>query len=172
MSTIFCSEGQGTPNATRSRTLSRLSDSVSRLVQTFIYATINFLGEYDLSGEKLQKSVGIQPPNAIISSPVPIDFRACVALKQSPLATDCYTWLCFEAYKASKSKKNRFVPFASLFKQMGGEYANQKEFTRNFKKAIKKALALAPNIHLEFIKGGLVVISDSLPPINANRTSS
>ncbi len=103
--------------------------------------------------------------SAIISSPVPLDLRAVKVLKQSPLAIDCYTWLAYEAFKANSSGKSRFIPYASLFKQMGGEYNSQKEFNRHLKLAMKKALTVAPSVRLDFVEGGIKVASTSKPCI-------
>jgi hypothetical protein len=46
---------------------------------------------------------------AIVSAPVPLDMRALKALKRSPLALDLYAWLTYEAFRAHKSGKGRFV---------------------------------------------------------------
>ena len=65
---------------------------------------------------------------AITAAPIPLDMRALKALKQSPLALDLYSWLTYEAYRAYKSGKGRFVAWKLLAEQMGADYANTKEF--------------------------------------------
>jgi len=105
---------------------------------------------------------------AITTNPVPLDFRAAVALKQSPLAVDIYILLCYEAFKTNKSGKSRFIPWASLLEQMGTTYRDIKDFKRKFKYALRKVRTVAPTIHVEEENGGIRIIPDSLPAINAN----
>jgi hypothetical protein len=104
--------------------------------------------------------------NAITANPVPLDFRAAVALKQSPLALDIYILLCYEAFKAHKSRKSHFIPWASLFGQMGGSYGTVKAFKQNFKKALRKVRIVASTIYAIEEDGGIRIVSDSLPVIN------
>lgn len=103
--------------------------------------------------------------NAITANPVPLDFRSAVALKQSPLALDIYILLCFEAFKAHKSGKSHFIPWASLLEQMGTTYSDIKDFKKNFKSALRKVRTVAPTIQIEEENGGIRVIPDSLPAI-------
>jgi hypothetical protein len=103
--------------------------------------------------------------NAITANPVPLDFRAALALKQSPLALDIYILLCFEAFKAHKSGKSRFIPWASLSEQMGSTYSDVKDFKRKFKVALRKVRTVAPTIHINEENGGIRIVPDSLPAI-------
>lgn len=103
--------------------------------------------------------------NAIVSAPVPLDLRAIIALKQSSLALDLYMLLSREAYKASKSKKGRFIPYSSLYEQMGSEYKEQKEFNRKLKAALKSVKAVSPKLLVAAKTGGLEISANSLPPI-------
>ncbi|POZ49657.1 replication protein RepA [Methylovulum psychrotolerans] len=107
--------------------------------------------------------------NAITATPVPLDFRAAVALKQSPLALDIYILLCYEAFRASKSGKSRFIPWASLHEQMGGSYSDVKDFKRKFKQALRKVRSVAPTIQINEENGGIRIIPDSLPAIATNK---
>ena len=104
--------------------------------------------------------------NAITANPVPLDFRAAVILKQSPLALDIYILLCYEAFKAHKSGKSHFIPWASLFEQMGTTYSDIKNFKKNFKSALRKVRTVAPTIHIDEENGGVRIIPDSLPAIS------
>lgn len=103
--------------------------------------------------------------NAITANPVPLDFRAALALKQSPLALDIYILLCFEAFKAHKSGKSRFISWASLSEQMGGSYSTVKNFKQKFKAALRKVRTVAPTIHINEENGGIRIVPDSLPAI-------
>jgi hypothetical protein len=104
--------------------------------------------------------------NAITKNPIPIDLRAAVALKQSPLALDIYILLCLEGFKAHKSRKSHFIPYASLMEQMGSEYSTVKNFKQKFKQALRKIRIVAPTIHINEENGGVRIVPDSLPVIN------
>jgi hypothetical protein len=104
--------------------------------------------------------------NAIIATPIPIDFRAALALKQSPLALDIYILLCFEAFKAHKKKQAHFIPWAALFEQMGSNYGDVKDFKKRFKAALKKVRTVAPMVHVVEESGGIRIVPESLPAIS------
>ncbi len=103
----------------------------------------------------------------ITANPVPLDFRAAVALKQSPLAVDIYILLCYEAFKAHKTGKSRFIPWASLFEQMGTTYGDVKDFKKKFKLALRKVRVVAPTIYIKEENGGICIVPESLPAINS-----
>lgn len=103
--------------------------------------------------------------NAITANPVPLDFRAAISLKQSPLALDIYILLCYEAFKAHKGGKTRFIPYASLHEQMGTSYSDIKDFKKRFKGALRKVRIVSPTIHIIEEDGGIRIVPDSLPVI-------
>ena len=67
---------------------------------------------------------------AVITSSVPVDLRALRALKRSPLALDLYSWLTYTTFVASRSRKDRLVPWEGLHGQMGAEYAELSGFQK------------------------------------------
>ena len=107
---------------------------------------------------------------AIIAAPVPLDMRALKALKQSPLALDLYSWLTYEAYRAYKSGKGRFVAWKLLAEQMGADYANTKEFARKGRDALRKIQTLYPALKLGQMRGGIRIEPESLPAITPQPT--
>ena len=104
--------------------------------------------------------------NAIIASPIPLDIRALIALKQSPLALDLYMLMALEAYKAYKSGKSRFIPWAGLYEQMGAEYSTVKNFKQKLKLALRKVRTVSPKLCVSDETGGIKITSDSFPAIN------
>lgn len=102
---------------------------------------------------------------AIIANPMPLDIRALIALKQSPLALDLYMLMNYEAYKANKSNKAHFIPWASLHEQMGAEYTEIKDFKRKLKIALRKVKAVSPLLSISDETGGLLIAHDSLPAV-------
>jgi Plasmid encoded RepA protein len=91
---------------------------------------------------------------AITSAPVPVDMRVLRAIKRSPLALDLYAWVTWRVFRLSKSA---FVPWEGLMRQMGSEYACEKEFARHAKATLRKIRACYPALKLDFVKGGLLL---------------
>lgn len=102
---------------------------------------------------------------AIIAHPVPLDMRALKALKRSPLALDLYSWLTYEAYRAHKSGKGRFVAWKLLAEQMGTDYADVHDFRKKAVATLRKIRALYPGLKLGSLRGGIRIEPDSLPAI-------
>jgi hypothetical protein len=80
----------------------------------------------------------------IIDRPVPIDMRALLALKRSPLALDLYCWL---TYRVSYLGKRTEIPWEALQHQFGAGYAQNPQGIRDFKKKVLKHLR---EIHVVF----------------------
>lgn len=99
---------------------------------------------------------------AITAAPVPVDIRALRALKGSALALDLYSWLTYEAFRASKSGKQRYETWARLQAHMGGEYRQTADFRRKVKAALRKILAIYPGLKLSAKQGGIEVLPESL----------
>lgn len=102
---------------------------------------------------------------AIAAAPVPLDMRALKALKRSPLALDLYAWLSYEAFRANKSGKSRFVAWQLLAGQMETEYARTTDFQQKARAALRKIQVLYPALKLGPMRGGVRVEPDSLPAI-------
>lgn len=103
--------------------------------------------------------------DAITAHPVPLDMRALKALKRSPLALDLYAWLTYEAYRANKTGKGRFVAWSLLAKQMGDDYKEARNFRQKARVALRKIQALYPALKLGPMRGGIRVEPTSLPAI-------
>jgi hypothetical protein len=97
--------------------------------------------------------------------------RVLKALKRSPLALDLYAWLSYEAFRAHKSGKGRFVAWKLLAGQMGGDYANTDEFARKGRIALRKIQVLYPALRLGPMRGGVRIEQDSLPAITPRPTT-
>jgi Plasmid encoded RepA protein len=108
---------------------------------------------------------------AITAHPVPLDMRALKALKSSPLGLDLYSWLTYEAYRAHKSGKGRFVAWKLLAEQMGSDYARTTDFQHKAVAIIRKIQALYPALRLGSLRGGIRIEPDSLPAITPRPTA-
>lgn len=110
--------------------------------------------------------------DAITANPVPLDMRALKALKRSPLALDLYAWLSYEAFRAHKTSKVRFVAWKLLAEQMGTDYAEVTNFQQKASGALRKIQALYPALKLGPMRGGIRVAPDSLPAITPRPTTT
>lgn len=103
--------------------------------------------------------------SAITAAPVPVDLRALRALKRSPLALDLYAWLTYEAFRASRKGRSRFVSWGNLMQQLGTDYTDEADFRRKVKAALTKIKAVYPGLKLGPRLGGIEVLSSSLTAI-------
>lgn len=76
-----------------------------------------------------------------------------------------HAWLTYEAYRANKSGKGRFVAWNLLAKQMGDNYEEARNFRQKARVALRKIQALYPALKLGPIRGGIKVEPASLPAI-------
>jgi hypothetical protein len=102
---------------------------------------------------------------AIIATPVPVDMRALLALKKSPLALDLYAWLVYEAFRSNNSGNPRFETWEQLHSHLGGEYNQIGDFRRKAKAAITKIKVVYPGLRLGTKQGGIEVLPESLPAL-------
>ncbi len=77
----------------------------------------------------------------VISRPVPIDLRALIALKKSPLALDLYVWL---TYRMSYLRRATVIPWPALAAQFGADYTRLRSFRAAFLNQLKAVLVIYP----------------------------
>jgi len=92
--------------------------------------------------------------NEVIDKPIPIDMRALKALKKSPMALDIYMWL---TYRASYLKHPSFIPWESLSRQFGSEYARTRDFKKYFTAELKKVVTVYAGAKVDATSEGLTV---------------
>ena len=92
---------------------------------------------------------------AITAHPVPADFRALRALKQSPLALDLYAWIAYRAHRVNQHERGVFVTWRQLQEQVGADFADTKNFKAKIKPALAKVLALYPQLRVRIVDGGI-----------------
>lgn len=93
---------------------------------------------------------------------VPLDPRAIHALQSSALAMDAYTWL---AHRLCRVKTNAGVKlsWANLKEQFGQEYKTAKDFKKEFRAALRKALCVYPDARVSEEMGGIRLYPSSSP---------
>lgn len=95
---------------------------------------------------------------AITTAPVPLDMRALMPLKKSPLAIDLYTWATYRVFKLEQSKQREVsIPLASLKEQFGGEYTRLRDFKAALVDALAKVQQVYPALDYAFEKSALVL---------------
>jgi hypothetical protein len=95
----------------------------------------------------------------IIDRPIPIDLRALIALRKSPMQIDIYIWL---TYKFSQLKNiSKPISWKALQKQFGAGYSNNSQGSRDFKKNYLKALHVVKVLYhealVEIVSEGIVL---------------
>jgi hypothetical protein len=94
---------------------------------------------------------------------VPLDYRALSALKHSALALDIYTWLAHRLCRIDKPA-GVMLSWQNLRDQFGQEYAESKDFKREFRDVLGQVLVVYPSARIDEVDGGITLHS-SPPPI-------
>lgn len=105
--------------------------------------------------------------NTLTQHAVPLDYRALSALKHSSLALDVYTWLAHRLCRVTKPDGIK-LSWENLREQFGQEYADPKNFKREFVSALHQVRVVYPDGRIDEAAGGLV-LHQSRPPLS--RTS-
>ena len=100
---------------------------------------------------------------------VPLDYRALAALKHSALALDIYTWLAHRLCRVATAS-GTMLSWQNLRDQFGQEYANPKDFKREFRNVLRQVLVVYPTAHIDEVDGGIRLYS-SPPPIQKTSVS-
>jgi len=102
---------------------------------------------------------------AITANPVPVDLRALRAIKRSPLALDLYSLLTYQAFRAGKGGRARFMSWRQLQAALGTSYADLANLRKAINPALLKIQAVYPGLVLGAREGGIEVSPDSSPAI-------
>ncbi len=104
--------------------------------------------------------------DSLTENSVPLEHGAIAKLTHSALALDLYTWLAHRLYRVRRGGSR--ISWAALQEQFGGEYANRKQFKRQFRIRLREALDAYPTARVEEVEGGLMLHA-SPPPIPRSR---
>jgi len=90
--------------------------------------------------------------NEILRHPVPLDLRVLKVFKNSPLGLD----LCmFLSWRVFNLKRPVFISWETLHNQLGGQYTNIHEFSRDCRKHLTRIQAIWPELKIKYLKGRL-----------------
>jgi hypothetical protein len=106
--------------------------------------------------------------DSLTQNAVPLEHGAIAKLSHSALALDIYTWLAHRLYRVRRGGSR--ISWAALQEQFGSEYADRKEFKREFSKRLREALDAYPEARVESVEGGLM-LKASPPPIPRTRAT-
>jgi hypothetical protein len=104
--------------------------------------------------------------DSLTETAVPLEHGAIAKLTHSALALDLYTWLAHRLYRVRRGGSR--ISWAALQEQFGSEYANRKQFKRQFRIRLREALNAYPEARVEEVEGGLILRA-SPPPIPRSR---
>jgi len=90
----------------------------------------------------------------VTRSPIPIDMRAIMDLKSSPMSLDIYMWL---TWRMSYLTERTEIPWQLLAEQFGGNYAETRFFKRAFLIHLEKVRAVYPAARVTEGKNGLIL---------------
>jgi hypothetical protein len=103
--------------------------------------------------------------SSLLESAVPLDNRALMALSDSALALDVYTWLAHRLHRIEG--RGVTIHWKALREQFAQEYQGKdpdKDFKKKFLPALKKVLAVYPEAKVKPVTGGVLLLG-SPPPI-------
>lgn len=98
--------------------------------------------------------------NSLVENAVPLDNRALMALSDSALALDVYTWLAHRLHRIEG--RGVTLHWKAIREQFAQEYKGKdpdKDFKKEFVPAIKKVLAVYPQAKVKPVTGGVLMIS-------------
>jgi hypothetical protein len=99
--------------------------------------------------------------DALRRHPVPLREAALRELADRSLSLDLYIWLTYRLYTL---KRVTPVRWAALSDQFGGTYSRQRDFVRDFRKALAPAVSAYPEAKVEIEDDGLL-LHPSRPPV-------
>ncbi len=106
--------------------------------------------------------------DSLLETAVPLEHGAIAKLTHSALALDLYAWLAHRLYRVRRGGSR--ISWAALQEQFGSEYANRKQFKRQFRIRLQEALNAYPAARVEEVEGGLMLHA-SPPPIPRSRVT-
>jgi hypothetical protein len=111
------------------------------------------------SGGTFQSSIelGDRFYESILDAPVPINFDALRAFKNSALALDLYSWITYKVFVVGQKEQPQPVPWAGLMQQLGADYKDSRNFQRKAKEVVERIVAMHPATRIDFERGGLVI---------------
>ena len=107
---------------------------------------------------------------AITAAPVPVDMRALLPLKKSPLAIDVYTWSTYRLHTMQRAGHRQIkIPLSDLQEQFGSEYGRVRDFKAAFADALEKVQQVFPALNYDFEDSALILRDSRQQPAVAPR---
>lgn len=109
--------------------------------------------------------VGEKFYNAVTENPVPIDFRALVALKHSPMAMDLYAWLTYRVH-GMRDGSSAAIPLhgpKGIATQIGANYGREDNFKAALSEGLEAVKLVWPGLDCELSATRLTVNKSPVP---------
>lgn len=98
----------------------------------------------------------------LVEHAVPLDPRALAALRHSALALDVYAWLAHRLRRVVGAGGTK-LSWRNLYEQFGQEYRSAKDFKKQFRIALRQALAVYPDARVAEVIGGITLYPSPAP---------
>jgi len=100
----------------------------------------------------------------LIEGPFPVDLEIVSGIRQSPMAIDLYLFLSYRIFRLHRPTR---IPVADLALQMGANYANLAEFSRECGRALRLLKMFWPRLHYRRVRGALELLpsAPSVPSV-------
>jgi len=93
----------------------------------------------------------------LLAHPIPIDLEVVRSFR-SPLEMDVYMWLTYRSIRTCRINRPESIPWESLKRQFGSNYAEIRVFRFHFVRALKNVIKVYPAVRLRNTKEGLVLL--------------
>lgn len=102
---------------------------------------------------------------AITAAPVPVDMRALLAVKKSPLAIDLYTWTTYRLFTMRQAGDKQIrIPLSELKEQFGSEYNRLRNFKAALSEALDKVQKVFPAFDYHFEENNFILRDNGTRP--------
>lgn len=121
-------------------------------------------GLHEVSKWEGMVTIGDEVFQCLMDGNMPLRTEAIVALQNSPMALDIYSWLSFRLWRIKESPLKP-IAWATLQNQFGPGYSRTRDFKRAFKETLATVLKVYPEAKVRFNANDELVLHRSKPPV-------
>jgi hypothetical protein len=121
-------------------------------------------GLHEVSKWEGMITIGDEVFQCLMEGNMPLRSEAIVALQNSPMALDMYSWLAFRLWRI-KTSPLKPIPWSTLQNQFGPGYSRTRDFKRAFKETLALVLKVYPEARISFDANDELILYRSKPPV-------
>jgi Plasmid encoded RepA protein len=121
-------------------------------------------GLHEVSKWEGMITIGDEVFKCLMDGNMPLRTEAIMALQNSPMALDVYSWLSFRLWRIKESPLKP-IPWSTLQNQFGPGYSRTRDFKRAFKETLAAVLKVYPEAKVRFSADDELVLYRSKPPV-------